>query len=535
MDHVVVAGKHRLTGQATPHDRRDVVGALEAEGGADLDHGLTEKFAAILARPPVDTGIQDRRRDAVNVTEQAGCVPGPRPDDPHVTRRHDDAGVRRLDEPDAHHPAETLEDLADPLLLRLGDRVLERIALRIGAVVGAEVVKLDGHGFAEEPRELTMEGVGIGGAVARFVDRSDRRGKTEIPQRRRYLQAILDLAVHSGSGAREHAEIAGGREARIFIAPLGARGRRRHEGGGGTDLQAIQPVVGEGTGRERQRGLAAGRVVHHTRRIDRREGGDVEAGPPIHLEQSIGRRLLGRCRVQGIVLVEIHGDLAAILRERSTDPGDRLRHHRHDERAEIEPDVERARGSHRVTRHRLQAGRAAPDRDPIRVVGQRVGEAHDDLVAIGHVVDRDAPRHDRHVIGVAERVAAAAAAHDRNAAERRRIEGDARAEPQRELLRRLAKRLRDLPRHEKRPVVRHVGRHEVERHHAAVFEPFQRLRLMPLGPAARDPSALPTPTIKQLLDGRRPLRNHDVTWIPVRCLRTPPCTACFTHPDRQPF
>ena len=170
--------------------------------------------------------------------------------------------------------------------------------------------------------------------------------------------------------------------------------------------------------------------------------------------------------------IEVHDDLIAVLHECDAGTTDRLRHDRHDERTQVEPDVDAPRRRDVVGRS-LEPG---ADRDAIRVVGQGVGKADDHLVVVGQIIDGDASRHDRDVglrAAGAEGVARAAAPHDRNVAESRRVDLRARAEPQRNLLRGLRDGLGGLAEHEERVVARRGVRcHEVERHQPPVLERF---------------------------------------------------------------
>ena len=228
---------------------------------------------------------------------------------------------------------------------------------------------------------------------------------------------------------------------------------------------------------------------------------------------------------QRIIAVEINLDRVAVLRKRRPRPRHRLRNDRHDEGTHVDPEVETPR-SGRVVGDRLEPG---ADRDAIRVIGQRLRKPDHDLVFIRQSVDRDAARDDRDVglgAGAAKAVAGPAAPHDRDRPERTRIDLDARAELQRDLLRSLGERLDRLADLEEGIVARGgVGRHEVKRHHAALFELLELAPTLPRGAVANGAASDFSAVGEEFPNGSQPGRNdHEVAYVPSWCPSAPEAT-----------
>ena len=112
----------------------------QAEGVADLMQCHAKPSPAVLAVTPVVGGVHDGHEP---FGSQAGGI---RVDggveSPHVTRDDGDALIGSLDKANAGIAAVDLKDFPCTLLLRLGNGVEERVALRIGAVHALEVVRL---------------------------------------------------------------------------------------------------------------------------------------------------------------------------------------------------------------------------------------------------------------------------------------------------------------------------------------------------------------------------------------------------------
>ena len=285
-------------------------------------------------------------------------------------------------------------------------------------------------------------GVAMGAAVDRSVavaggiDGAVRRRESQISRRRHQCRPRGDDAVHRHARRSEGPQVAGGGEARVIVASLGHGCGHDGDPGVSADLEPVELAVGDGTVGERKHRPARRAIEGDTGGIHRRGRRHVGTGGGIDLEQPVRRNRLGRRDVERVIAIERDSDRVAVLRQRGTHAGDRLRHDRPYERAKVEPEIEASR------RRGIIGGGSQPgaDRDAIGVVGQRFGESYDDFVLVGQVVDGDAAGHDRLVglrAGVAEAVSGGTASHDRNAAERAGGDLDARAEPQRDLLRRL--------------------------------------------------------------------------------------------------
>ena len=151
---------------------------LEPDHVTDLVHGHFEPSSAILALPPVERRVHDRSAagDAGHGLRRQRRVLGP-----DVSRGHGEAGRIGLHEPDACIAAEELEDLARPLFLRLGDRVLQLHAVE-AAVVRPEVVVLDGRPDIVIRANRSQSVVRAGDrnvTVAGRIDRAILRGESE--------------------------------------------------------------------------------------------------------------------------------------------------------------------------------------------------------------------------------------------------------------------------------------------------------------------------------------------------------------------
>ena len=222
VDDVVVAGDHVLVGRLLAHVRLEVVGMPEAEDVADLVHGHVVPGAAELALPPVERAVHDRYLpDRIG---DAGRAVGHRGVGIHradVAGHHGNPRRGRFDEADARIQAVQIEDLAGPLLLVLGDRVEERIALGIKTVVDFEVV---GHGR----RRARRQQVGRGHQVrleqdrdlpmTRLVHRAGLRGEQQVPQRGGHARPHIDHGVEHLAADTEHAEAGRRGEARVLVA-----------------------------------------------------------------------------------------------------------------------------------------------------------------------------------------------------------------------------------------------------------------------------------------------------------------------------
>ena len=157
---------------------------LEPDHVTDLVHGHLEPGPAILALPPVERRVHDR--SAAGDTGH-GLRRQRRLLSPDVSRGHGEAVRIGLHEPDAGVAAEELEDLAGPLFLRLGDRVLQLHAVE-AAVVRLEVVILDGRPdiAIRANRSQTVARAGDRNVtVARRIDRAVLRGESEAAGGRR--------------------------------------------------------------------------------------------------------------------------------------------------------------------------------------------------------------------------------------------------------------------------------------------------------------------------------------------------------------
>ena len=222
VDDVVVTGDHVLVGRLLAHVRLEVVGMPEAEDVADLVHGHVVPGAAELALPPVERAVHDRYLpDRIGDAGRAVGHREVRVDRADVAGHHGNPRRGRFDEADARIQAVQIEDLAGPLLLVLGDRVEERIALGIKTVVDFEVV---GHGR----RRARRQQVGRGHLVrleqdrdlpmTRLVHRAGLRGEQQVPQRGGHARPHIDHGVEHLAADTEHAEAGRRGEARVLVA-----------------------------------------------------------------------------------------------------------------------------------------------------------------------------------------------------------------------------------------------------------------------------------------------------------------------------
>ena len=295
MADVVVAWEDRLdwggriAAQAGPHDRGQVVGVLEFQSMADLVHGHDEPLAPVLALPPVDRGVHvcPRRADLRFGGTQPGDLGGnQRIHGPQVARGDDKPGAGRLHKGHAGIPAEEFENLAGPLLLDLGDRVEERIALGIEADVGAEVVgdRLRLGSLIEEGvLRAVLMAVNPGMvAMAGLVSRPIRRRLQQVARRRRDDRLHVDRAGDGDPAARQSAEIFGGQEARVVGGAASVEGHAegRLEGSvlrrtGG--VPALRHDMRPGRGEPPEVEVAA--RMPPDERIDAVDGIDGDRGP----------------------------------------------------------------------------------------------------------------------------------------------------------------------------------------------------------------------------------------------------------------
>ena len=453
----------------------------EPQHVADLVRRHREPAAAVFARAPVEIRIHDRGApgDTGNGRRGNGWrrSPGIACGDRH-------SRGFRLFEADAGVAAVQLENLASPLLLLGRNRVVESVAGRIRAVVVLEVVLHDRNGVPGRRVEravAVLRGIHRDLAVAGLIDRAGLNRVVEILRRREDRPArTADDGRDGGATRRERSQAGSAGEARVVVGevnPFLPRGRGHDRCLRAADLQPVELVVGNGG--KCQHGLAGGRVIGDGGGI---EGGDglVDARGRVDFEQLVGGDGRGRGLAEWILAVEIDGDRVAVLRQAAARASERLRHDRLHERTEVEAEVEiegaaAAEGFGRggSLRNGLEP---AADHDPVGVVGQRVREAEDHLVLVGQVVDGGTAGHDREVdirARSAEAVSGAAAPHDRDVAERRWIDGHARAEPEGECLRRFGQRGGILAADEKGRRAGGIRGDEVERHHATLFEPFE--------------------------------------------------------------
>jgi hypothetical protein len=124
-----------------------VVHPLQAQQIARADHRAQEPIGAELVAPsPVAVDDQHRvleLRVGPHAKVRRGLVDHRRvvqTQGVHIARDERDPLVGRLQELDPHLGAPQIHDLADAGFLAVGDRIAERIALRVKAVVAAEVV-----------------------------------------------------------------------------------------------------------------------------------------------------------------------------------------------------------------------------------------------------------------------------------------------------------------------------------------------------------------------------------------------------------
>jgi hypothetical protein len=201
-----------------------------------------------------------------------------------------------------------------------------------------------------------------------------------------------------------------------------------------------------------------------------------------------------------ILAIEVDVDRPSRLRERAGDARHGLRDDGRHERTKVEPEVE-TRGVGCAVRDRTER---TADADAVEVVGKRVGEANDDLILIRRVIHLDAAGHDRHVVAVAKWISRTAAAHDRDPAERGRIDLHAGPETQRDLLRRVVEF--DRPGVHILDVERgrafRERRDEVERHDPALFELLDLVAAAPF--EATNGATTTPPAIEEFVNGRRP-------------------------------
>ena len=326
----------------------------------------------------------------------------------------------------------------------------------------------------------------------------------------------IDVVEAGGAVAEERIGRVGRRRGRRLLEHRADHHGRGDRGIGVVGAANLQPIelVAEISG-EGQRGLARGGVVADGLRD---LNGDIGPRRRVGFDEPVVPRILGRFGLQRVVGVEIHVDrVERVLQRVARAAGDRLRDDRHHLGAQIEPDVEaecRA-AAERIARFGLQA---ATDRDAVQVVGQVLGEPQHDLVLVGEVVDGDDPDavggREGHVACIAKDAVTPCTLH-RDGRERVRVDLRAGAEPQRDLLRRLAERLGRLARHEERRVGLGVGRHEIERHDATLLEPFHVAR-----PRLTPPPRLPSrrPPRKQTLNRGQPRGAPHMTAFRKTCV-----------------
>ena len=206
----------------TPHHRRDIVSVSQADRMADLVHRRREPAAAVFTLPPIDRRVHHSQPAATDAADGTRRDVGG--DGADVAGDDRQPLVSCLDKANAGIEAEEGEDLAGALLLLLGDRVVERVALRIGAIAVLEVVGKDGHpgggidvgiGHAvrfDPHRDIAVAGLVTGARLAGEVEvagrRENRRVDSDRPRHR--LPGQADRA--KGGGARETGVVVGGGE-----------------------------------------------------------------------------------------------------------------------------------------------------------------------------------------------------------------------------------------------------------------------------------------------------------------------------------
>ena len=201
MEDVVIAREDVFTRQRAAHHAWQVVGVPEPQHLTDLPHRLAEVGPTILALAPVDRGVDDGEGVTGNsavVDPPAGqaCHRGSRRivgNHPGVTRSHGDALTGRLNKPDPGIATEQIKDFPDPQLLLSRNRILQRVALRIAAVISAEVVfdGVDDTGRTEGLRQEVEIGVSLGivNDVAHVIEGPDRQSTQRV-------DTVIDITGH---------------------------------------------------------------------------------------------------------------------------------------------------------------------------------------------------------------------------------------------------------------------------------------------------------------------------------------------------
>ena len=319
---------------ASPHHRGNVVGVAQADGVTNLVHRRREPAAAVLALAPIDRRVHHGQSAATDAADGIRWDVGG--DRANVAGDDREPLSGRLDEADAGIEAEEGEDLTGPLLLFLGDRVVERVPLRVGAVDVPEVVGKDGH-----PAGRIDEGIGHAVrldpdrdvAVARFVAGARLAREEEVAGRCGNRRADVDRACHRLPSQADRAEGRGCGEAGVVIGGSDSDSRseselvaatRRPAGGVGAgrrvvgsvprarDADVIHPCGGgdkrNRPGRPRgRRGahghLSTGRVKQANERREGRVGRDQ------------GRDRAGR-READAIEIDVVGQFGAVAEER---------------------------------------------------------------------------------------------------------------------------------------------------------------------------------------------------------------------------
>ena len=206
---------------------------LESEGVADLVQCHLAIPAAVFVGTPVDQRVHDRDLPLLAGKTGDGRRRSERVQGTDVAGHDLEAETAVLDESQAGVAAEEIEDLPDPLLLRLADGVDQRVALAIDAVHGGEVVVANERARVRTGRpcgQSMLVAVGRNEglpAVTRLVDRAELRRKLErtggrgerapVCLRRIGVSRSADRSIDLFAGGVEDAEIAGGHEARIVV------------------------------------------------------------------------------------------------------------------------------------------------------------------------------------------------------------------------------------------------------------------------------------------------------------------------------
>ena len=317
-----------------PHHRGDVVSVAQADGMADLVHRRREPATAVFTLPPVDRRVHHGQPAAADAADGSRRDVGG--DSADVAGDDRQPLACRLHEADAGIEAEEGEDLAGAQLLRLGDRVVERVPLRIGAVDVFEVVGEDGHpggridegiGHAvrfDPHRDIAVAGLVAGARLAGEEETAGRRQDcgADVDQPRQRLPGQADRAKGRGAGEAGVVVRGGegdGRPEGEFVAatrrPAGgaAAGRRvvgRVPHARDADVEHPRAGGDEGhrPGRPRGRGgahghLVAGSVKEANQRRQRR------------VRRDQGRNRAGRRQADAIE-IDVVGQVGAVAEER---------------------------------------------------------------------------------------------------------------------------------------------------------------------------------------------------------------------------